>query len=50
MYNESDKENQIRYCDIVPGYGFYNIVGDNLAGGIYNIIERIIGFVEGIRR
>jgi len=57
MYNEGDKENHIRYCDIVPGYGFYSIVGDgfsivgdSISGGLYNLIERFIGLVASFRR
>ncbi len=50
MYNEDAREKHIRYCDFVPGYGFYSIVGHSYGGGLYNLIERIIGFIASIRR
>ncbi len=50
MYNEEAKEKHIPYCDFVPGYGYYSIVGDGFSGGLYNLIERFIGFVTSIRR
>jgi hypothetical protein len=50
MKNGNINDSHIPYCDFVPGYGYYNIVDDNLAGGLYNLIERLLEFLASIRR
>ena len=50
MKNGNINDSHIPQCDFVPGYGYYNIVDDNLAGGLYNLIERLLEFLASIRR
>jgi hypothetical protein len=50
MKNGNINDSHIPYCDFVPGYGYYNIVDDNLAGGLYNLIERLLEFLASIRK
>jgi hypothetical protein len=50
MYNEGNNRNQLSYCDFVPGYEFYNIVGNDLAEVLVNIFERLYDFMASIRR
>ena len=50
MYNERNNRSQLSYCDFVPGYEFYNIVGNGLAEDLINIFERLYDFMASIRR
>ena len=49
MYKEKSNTDQAPICDLVPGFGFYNNMGDGLAENLVNAFDWITGFLTRSR-
>jgi len=50
MFNQHNGKNHSNMGQLVPGYGYYDRMGDSLAEGLLNLVENIISLFAGLRR
>ena len=49
MYRHKSNTKQAPICDLVPGYGFYNNMGNGLAENLVNAFDWITDFITRSR-
>ena len=49
MYKEKPNTEQAMICDLIPGFGFYNNMGDGLAENLVNAFDWIADFLTRSR-
>ncbi len=50
MYNQTSNKNHSIISQMIPAYGFYDRMGDGLAEGLVNLLEKIFDLVASFRR
>ena len=49
MYKHKSNTKQAPICDLIPGYGFYNNMGNGLAENLVNAFDWIADFIKRSR-
>lgn len=50
MINQHNSKNQSNMGQLIPGYAYYDRLGDSLAEALLNLIENIISLFTSLRR
>jgi hypothetical protein len=50
MFNQHRADNASNISHLVPGYGYYDRLGDSLAEGLLDLIEAIASLFASMRR
>jgi hypothetical protein len=50
MYKEKLKTEQAPICDLIPGFGFYNNMGDGIAENLVSTFDWITDFLTRFRK
>jgi hypothetical protein len=50
MYHQTGSKKHSVIGQIIPAYGFYDRMGEGLAEGLVNILEKFFGLIARFRR
>jgi hypothetical protein len=50
MFNHNSTKNHANLVQLVPGYAFYDNLGNSLAEDLVNLFENLFALVAGLRR
>jgi len=50
MFNQNSARNRSNLGQIIPGYGYYDRMGDSLAENLLNLVEAMLSLVAFLRR
>ena len=50
MFDQRNASNNQHVTQLIPGYGYYDRLGDSLAEGLLNLVEMIFSLFDYLRR
>jgi len=50
MFNHHNAKNSSNIGQLIPGYGYYDSLGDSLAEGLLNLVEGVLSLFASLRR
>ena len=50
MFNQHNENPESNLGQLIPGYGYYDRLGDRLAESLLNLVETIISLLSSSRR